>query len=150
MTKQCEQQAWTWRRLRLATLLLGFLCHATGLVFAQSVETRRGEVYGFGGIYHGEQLTAGTGGDGAAYTAHRHVRLFGEGYYFRKDISGALDLPGIEAKGSAFAFEGGAHILFPVGDTRVVPFGTGGVIRLFVMHCWRSAYRHRRKHDAKR
>jgi hypothetical protein len=113
--------------LTFAVLFLGTL---EGM--AQStptVEAGRGEVYGFGGVYRGESLNVGAGGGGAAFTASRHFRVFGEAYYLKKDLSEALDIPNVE--GSAWAFEGGVHVLLPISESRAVPFVAGafGVAR---------------------
>lgn len=90
-------------------------------------EAGRGEVTAFGGIYRGEGLNAGSVGGGAGYTFHRNVRLFGETFYFRKDLSATVGAPsGISVNGSAVVFNGGVQVLLPIGDSPVVPFATAG------------------------
>jgi hypothetical protein len=109
--------------LTFAVLFLGTL---EGM--AQStptVEAGRGEVYGFGGVLRGEGLTVGTGGGGGAFTASRHFRMFGEALYFKKDLSDVLGVRDVKA--SAWGFEGGAQVLFPLSDSRAVPFVTGAI-----------------------
>jgi hypothetical protein len=112
--------------LFVGTLALVAICGPRATAQTPTVAAGRGEVYGFGGFYRGEGLTAGLGGGGAAYTAIRHLRVFGEGYYFRKNLAEALGIRTLEVKGSALAFEGGVHVLLPIGESRVVPFVSGG------------------------
>ncbi len=100
-------------------------------VRAQTAEGGHGELFGLGGLYHGSGLNAGAGGGGGGYTVNRHLRLFGEAFYFRKDLSDVIGFSGVKATGSAFVFDGGAQILFPAGS-KTVPFATvgGGVGRI--------------------
>ena len=79
-----------------------------------------GEVFGFGGGYFGEGgVNAPVGGGGLAYRAG-NLRMFGEAFYLRK----TLDAGFTSATGTATAFQGGVHILIPVGSSMAVPFGS--------------------------
>ena len=63
-------------------------------------------------------MSAATFGGGAGYTVNRRLRVFGEGYQFRK----TLEEFRVKVKTSATGFQGGVHILFPIGKSRAVPF----------------------------
>jgi opacity protein-like surface antigen len=93
----------------------------------RTVEAGRGDINGFGGLYRGEGLNAATVGGGAGYTAHRNLRVFGEAFYFRKNLTDIIGAPrGVDVTASAIAFDGGVQILLPIGESPAVPFLTVG------------------------
>src|SRR5262249_49706643 len=108
----------------LELILLGAIAAVVPVspVMAQpaSVEPGHAEVFGFGGGYFGDGLAAPAFGGGAGGTGPRHVRVFGEGYYRRKTVEES----NIKITASGTGFQGGAHILFPIGESRAVPFAS--------------------------
>jgi len=98
---------------------------------AGSAQVGTADVWGFGGVYWSGGASAGSVGGGFGYTVHRHLRLFGEVFYLRKDLSEEFGLTGLDVEGTGLGVDGGAQFLFPIRESKAVPFATigAGVIR---------------------
>lgn len=119
--KPLEKGSCSLIRLSVCTMFLAASAVAQNTT-SETVGAGRGEVFGLAGLYFGEGLKTPAYGGGAAYTVSRHLRLFGELSHIRDPI----DL-GTDISISALLFQGGAHILFPLGSSPVVPFASAGI-----------------------